>query len=364
LLLQGSEERKWLKPLDACRRREKLSTRPSILALLVVLLALASTSTALAKDPATVSTSDKAAAREAMDRGDALFDQGKTEAALTEYLKADEIMGVPSTGVLVGKAYEKLGKLVEAHDAYLAVGRYKHTPGKPMPDAFVEAKELAAAHAAAIEPKIPTLIITIEGLPAGTTPEIAINGETINAAALTRKVNPGTITVTAKAPGYLERSETASLAESDKTTVTLKMEKDPNAGTAQPPSPTPTPSPSPKPAPPDAVTHDEGTLVPSIIAFSIGGAALIAGAVTGGLTFAKESELADTCPDKGQCDEPDLISEANTMANVSNAMFAVAGVGAVLGVVFIFVFDGDDEPEAAAIAPMVGPALLGLRGRF
>lgn len=336
------------------------SPRLRTLAALVAALWLAAPTSAVAKDPSTVSASDKAAARAAMDLGHEHFNEGQHAAALDKYVEADTIMGVPSTGVLVGKAHEALGQLVEARDAYLAVGRYKHTPGEQMPDLFIEAQELAAARANDLATRIPMLEIVIAGLAADATPVVKLNGEPINAASLTRRVNPGQVTVSATAPGYATQSETATLAEGEQKTMTITLVEDLGQG------PSPEPAPPPLPAGGDVVERDEGTIVPAIIAFSVGGAAIVAGAVTGLLSVAKESDLEALCANKICNDDAgrDELSSANTLANVSNVTLAVGGVGVALGVVFIFVFAGDDEPESVALTPLLSPEMVGVAGRF
>lgn len=335
----------------------KRSTR-ILVALLPALWLTSAPAPAFSKDPSTVSASDKAAARAAMDLGNDHFDEGQHAAALAKYLEADAIMGVPSTGILVGKAHEALGQLVEARDADLAVGRYKHTPGEPMPDLFVEAQELAAARANELATRIPMLEIVIVGLPPGVTPEVKLNGEPINAASLTRRVNPGEVTVSAKAAGYGETSASERLAEGDEKTLTIALARD------ERPAPE-----APDPAPPtevDPIERDEGTLVPAIVAFSVGGLALAAGAITGFSSIAKESDLEALCAEKICSDEAgrDELSMANTLANVSNVTLAVGGVGVALGVVFIFVFSGDDDGENVALTPILSPELLGVAGSF
>ncbi len=365
------------RPRCGRRRSHSLPTTASnpwwaraALALALSTTAIGGSSTAFAKDPETVSASDKAAARAAMDEGHELYNNGKYGAALAKYQEADAIMGVPTTGNAVGKSFEAMGKLVEARDAYLGVGRYRHTPGKSMPTAFVDAMKHASEREADIATKIPTLVIAIEGLPAGVSPTVLLNGEAINAASLTRRVNPGEVTVSASAPGYIAASATALLTINDKQTVTLELKVDPDATGASGPIPGPVPDSDPVPVPipgPDPGTErDGGTLVPAAVAFAIGGAGLVAGAITGGLTFAKESELETTCNGTPQnCPQgSDLIDEANTLAWVSNISFGVGGLGVAAGIVLIFVFQGDDDPEESAITPIVSPDMFGVAGRF
>jgi tetratricopeptide (TPR) repeat protein len=335
------------------RRRDRIPT--AFEALLCAATALGLSIPAVAKDPSQVSALDKAAARDAMDRGNTLAAEGRHAEALAEFKKADAIMGVPTTGVLVGQAYEALGKPVEALDAYLEVGRYAHTAGEAMPDAFVQAQALAADRAVAARARIATLQLRPVGLAADVTPAISIDGEPINAASLDRRVNPGERKVVASAPGYSTVHTSVVLGEGESQTLELHFQ---NVKT--------TPAPTPEPG----AEADTGTMVPAALAFSLGGAALVAGAVTGGLSLSLAGDVEDACGDHPQTCPPEQqanIDDATTLAHVSNVTFAVGGVGVVLGIVFVFVFDGG-EPSASALAPAVAPVLdgdeLGVRWRF
>jgi hypothetical protein len=96
----------------------------------------------------------------------------------------------------------------------------------------------------------------------------------------------------------------------------------------------------------------------AIAGFSVAGAGLLVGAVTGGLSLSDAATLRDACPD-GACppELSDTLSRRDTLAHVSTASFALAGVGAVLGVVGVVLsVGGDDTPDGDAEAELtVGP---------
>ena len=313
---------------------------------------------AQAKDPDDVSTADKAAARQAMDEGDALMAARQYPEALAKYKAADAIMEVPTTTLLVGKAYEAMGKLLEAQEAYLVVGRYTRSPGKEMPDAFIQAKAEAARLGVAIKSRLPKLQITVKGLAPGVEPEVTINGQPITTVGnLARPVNPGTAEIGAKAPGYLEETQSITIAEGETKSVELTLE----AGAANPADPAPAGN---------GDTTGGGPPSWPWAFVAIGGAALIAGAGTGIASLVIAGKVKDECgadgdtvcgPDENPVDNEGRIDRSIALANASNALLPIGGVLAAVGVVLLLVLEEDTTEPAAALSPLVGPGTFGFR---
>src|ERR1700683_2568222 len=87
--------------------------------------------------------SEKETARTMMDEGHARRDAGDHKAALAQFLGADAIMHVPTTGVEVGREQIALGLLVEARDTLERIMRTPAVPGEP--EAFGLARRTADA---------------------------------------------------------------------------------------------------------------------------------------------------------------------------------------------------------------------------
>ncbi len=139
-------------------------------------------------------------------------------------------------------------------------------------------------------------------------------------------------------------------------------------------------------APPDGASQgpDSGSEEPASgglsplvwVGFAVGGTALIVAAITGGVSFDRAQSLENECTlgptgDKCPADRQAEIDTMLTLANVSNVGFAVAGVGAVVGVIGLLI--SEDSPQATedgqsatevTIAPLIGPGFLGVTGRF
>jgi len=106
------------------------------------------------------------------------------------------------------------------------------------------------------------------------------------------------------------------------------------------------------------------------IAVGVGGAAMIAGAITGGLALSKDKQLEDDCPD-GEC-SPEHWKENDKMKDLAITTDVLIPVGAAIaatGVVLLIVSAGDGEQvddADVALAPIVGAGVggLSLQGRF
>ncbi|MEM6791384.1 MAG: hypothetical protein AAF715_27955, partial [Myxococcota bacterium] len=76
---------------------------------------------------------DRDAARTSVQQGDERAEGGDFRGALEAYRRADDIMGVPTTAIEVGRMHEELGELVAARAAYLRAAKYPTRAGEPRP---------------------------------------------------------------------------------------------------------------------------------------------------------------------------------------------------------------------------------------
>ncbi|MBW2459128.1 MAG: hypothetical protein JRI68_31815 [Deltaproteobacteria bacterium] len=318
-----------------------------MLALGIILPGAGTTQAQPDEGPRTVTAGDRETARSLMDDGDAKTAAGDYSGALEAYLAADKIMGVPTTGIDLGRAQAKLGMLLEARDTWLRVARYPVRAGEP--DAFTRARGEARALAKLLAGRIPSLQIEVAGATDDVPITVTVDGVSLPAGThrFPRKVNPGHKTITATAPGYSEARQAVMVAEAEQRIVSLTIGR-----LAYVPEPTTSP------------------LV--YVGFGIGGLGLIAGTITGVLSLTQAADVKDrcdgtTCPRSAQED----IDSAKVLANVSNVAFAVGGVGVGLGILGLFL-PGEAEPAQAqpgdaagvAVEPLIGPGWAGLSGRF
>jgi hypothetical protein len=329
-----------------------------------VCLILGSLATQAAAQP---SAQDRERARSLLDLGDAKFATRDYAAALQAYRAADAIMGVPTTGIEVGRALEKLGRLVEARDAFIGVTRHPKRSDEPKP--FTLARQNAERLAAELGPRIPVLTLELAGLEDGAEAQIALDGEAIDSALLgvPIKVNPGAHRLTGSAPGYAPVEHSLTLAEGQSEQLELRFVAQPLV--AEEPSPGMNDADGAEPVPELAPRRPW-----MWVGFGVAAAGAVAGGVTGILSLTQTHDIKDEqcnggtrCAAAAQGD----IDTATALANVSNVALAVGAVGLGIGVWQLFATRKrahEERPASSALrfraAPLISPSRVGVSGTF
>ena len=304
-----------------------------------------------APSPTGPSDADVESARSLMKTGLDKYSQGDFAAALADFKAADALMGVTTTGLWTGKALEKLGRLIEARNALRAASLLPEEPGES--EAIRNARGEAAQLSEAIAPRIPSVTLSLSGQKPGTEVEVRVDGEVLRPDLITRprKVDPGKHRVTATGAGYRDVSLEIEVAEGEDKQLTLKLLE-------QADDPTPPP-----PPPPDELP------VLTITGFSIAAVGGILGGVFGGLSLSEASDAKQNCVGNfcPAANEP-AGDRSLTFAHVSTVSFAVAGAGAVLGIVGAVIELGGDgsggDEVSATITPYSDGQSLGVVGTF
>jgi hypothetical protein len=326
---------------------------PSFRRSCAILLAIShlAISTAAFAEP---TASDKETARALMKEADAKRDKGDLKGAYEGFKAAHAIMGVPTTGYLLGRSQVDLGMLVEARDTLLAVTRMPPQPGEN--ETYALARTESQKLADEIEPKIPSIKVILTGLPEGATPSVTIDGQPISAptVGVPRKHNPGAHAIVVTV-GSTTKKTNVELKEGETREVTVDVS-----------APAPEPAPvdeAPKPETP----ADTGPHTSPLVYAGFGGAAVfgLVGAITGGLAFSKASAAKDAC-DGNLCPPSahDDISSSKTFGTVSTVTFALAGVGLAVGIYGLFSATPKTDANTAGVTLHVGAASIGLSGRF
>jgi tetratricopeptide (TPR) repeat protein len=120
-------------------------------------------------------------------------------------------------------------------------------------------------------------------------------------------------------------------------------------------------------ADPDLEAADEsgGVPVSAIVSYGVAGAGLAVFGIFGALALAEDGSLASSCgADAGRTCTGDDVSTMKTFGLVADVGLGVAIAGAVVGTILLFIGGGDDDGEGdgaeVAVAPAVGPNVLGL----
>ncbi|MBI4704775.1 MAG: PEGA domain-containing protein [Deltaproteobacteria bacterium] len=342
------------------------------------------------------SAADRETARTLMDEGANRLQAKDFAGAIDAFRAADQLVGMTTTGLWLARAQIALGKLLEARDTLVRV--------QGLPAAASESPQLAAARRQAAElalevaDRIPSIQVKVGGVPQGIAAQVTVDGEPLPpaAAALPRKLDPGTHSVVVSAPGFAPATRQVTLSDRENRIIEIPLApaaepEPPMTRTGPAPEPKPTPAGRPAPAaglpakpsaPPPAVrfgpaepeqpaTEPSGISAVAWAGFGVGAAGLIVGAVAGIVAVSKTAEVRDHCPDN-HCPEEqrEAWDSSLAVAHVSTAGFVVGGLGAALGVVGLMGFGGEPEPKepaagtAMVVQPVLEPGVVGVNGRI
>jgi tetratricopeptide (TPR) repeat protein len=340
----------------------------------LVLAPLLAVAPSWAADEALVST-----AREVAKQGLAAYDAGRYEEAADKLIRAYEVVKVPTLALYGGRALQKLGKLIEAAELFLEATQLEPTGAAR--DAQLEAQREASREREALLPRIPRLLIQIEG---ATVEDVTIDVDSVALPqALVhdpRLVNPGQHTVRAKR-GDQEVTESVLVVEAEQKTVVLRFAEPtpepPAIGVppspaeaaetteAQPPAVPATPN---RPAEADRASADAGPLrTLGLVGLGLGTAGVMVGSIAGLVAITQKSQLDDEgCDEYGRCywDQHERVDLYNRMRTLSTLGFVAGGVGLAAGITLLVAAPESQENAGYAVRPWVGVGHVGLDGRF
>lgn len=305
--------------------------------------------------------SARAAFLQGLDLRDRVHDNA---AAISKFKAAFALVQTPKIGFELGKTYRMQGDLVSAREAFLAVDRIPVRKNESA-DAH-KAREDAAAQAADLESKVPSLTITIVG--AG---QVSIDGQAVrkDTLAAPRRMNPGPHVVQFLVDGEAKDQKVVELREGDQKSIQFNGPA--TGGTTKPPplangnggSGTewkPNGSGDSSWKPPGYNTRPNPARP---ILFTVAGITAGAGAVFGILAISAVGSAKAACTD-GKCDADfaSLKSKAMTMSVIADVCFGVAIVTGIIGLVLprTIVESGAE----VGFSPIPGGGFLTAGGRF
>jgi hypothetical protein len=300
----------------------------------------------LAAGPAAgAETEAQAAARARGEEGLRLFQEGKWESAYAAFARADGLFHAPTLVLFMANCRRSAGRLVEAR------ALYERVVGEPVPpnapDQFKKAQAAARHELDALAARIGKLEATVTG-PGAEQARVSVDGAPATTAELAagKPIDPGDHVLVAETDSAAGRA-TVTIADGATARVDIAL--------------VPLARPWPR--------------APLGIAFGVGGAGLVAGAVTGALALTKIHAAHAGCTDEGggtwrcpashQASNTAAASAARTLMTVEAVGFAVGGAGVVAGVVLAIVRPGAGKGADKAGASLdVGPTWIGVKGRF
>jgi hypothetical protein len=298
----------------------------------MTLLLAVSQAAAASEDPG-----DKATARQLFQDAGAAMERSDFETAADLYGRSNTLFPAPTAALGEARALVKLDRLLDAYERYNAL--VTANLGADAPEAFKQAVIAADKERGLVFERLPALVVKVEGQGA-----VSLDGRPLPTAALgvKRLVNPGTHRITA--PGV---ARVVSVREGQVLEVPIQIP----AG-AEPPKPAP---------PPVEDDGDPGSAqrVTGYVMLGLGGAGVVASAVTGGLYLSARGTVDDECDEQALCSQAglDAADRARTLGTVNLITFfggiAAAGVGLTLVLTA-------DEGHQLSIAPTALPRSGGI----
>lgn len=320
---------------------------------------------------------ERAAARSLATEGINAFEAGRNGEALDKLERAFQLASIPTIGLWSARALEKAGKLVEANERLMAVGRYDVTRSDP--EVFNQAKADAEQMQTALAPRIPQLKVELAHVNEGTDITVELDHVALKSAlvGVPFHVNPGKHSVTARA-GTQHVDRDVAIAERDSAKVTPDVASlrapapagAPAPGGASEPGPTSAgassgASPASDEVPRPAQSSSTGRHIAGWVVLGLGAGGLITAGVLGAKAIEQHSLYEDRCP-QGMCSSAyqkyyDTYQTNQLMAIVSGSVGVVAfGAGLYL------VLSGDSSASSSKVfvQPYVGLGTAGAVGRF
>ncbi|HET7500120.1 MAG TPA: tetratricopeptide repeat protein [Kofleriaceae bacterium] len=311
-------------------------------------------------------------------RGKSLMADGKLAEACAAFDASQELDPTVPTLLNQANCRQQNGQLATAMGLYLEVVRQTRTQTTR---AARQMQATASERAAAIEPRLSTLRITVAADRQIAGLEILRNGELLDPATWNQAlpIDGGRYQIAARAPGKLAWSIEVTVAtERDARTVEVPVLGEPAPTPRRPDPPTTGPAPAPigspdapAPAPPATAAHSMwSTRRKLAVGIGAGGAAAAAvGGVLGVMAVHRRDDAHALCPSPQiACDGApranDLIRSGHDLAIEADVAFGVGAAAAIAATVLWLT--GAPESHGVAIAPAASTGQIGViaSGRF
>lgn len=290
-------------------------------------LALVAVLVALAAPSADARADDLARADALFAEGKALLDRGVLPDACTKLDESFKLAPRLGTMLNLGACFERIGRLSRALAMYERAATLAREAGRP------DREKLARELAAAVEPRVAKLLVTVES-PAPTL-TIDVDDQPLAIDAGLVPIDPGERRLTARAPGRVPWSTRISASAG----AIVRVRVPPLAPLPPPPAPSPLRLTAEPPAPAPAPRSSPWRTAGIVGGVAIAGVGSAVGTIFGLRALSKRNASSAHCDATG-CDaigRADL-DDALTAGNVSTAAFVAAGIGAAAALaVWLFV---------------------------
>jgi hypothetical protein len=297
------------------------------------------------------------AARELAQRARESYDGGDYNTAYDLYRRAYALIAAPTLSLREARSLEKLGRLVEAVEAYVRTARSPLDATSP--EAFREAVREAHDELLKLRPRVPKLEIVIQGVEP-TDAKVELDGKALPPAlvGVPSPVNPGEHQIVAHAGGE-PASKRIAIGEGETQRVVLELSPMPQ-GAHSPATSGDSSGPS------TAAPRGSAQRTFGWVTLGVGAAGLGVGVVTGLMATSRHADAEEGCPN-GRCIEGSAgagDAEAfRDLRTVSNVGYVVGVVGVGAGAALLLTAPSS-EGDQVTFAPWISVASAGVRGNF
>jgi hypothetical protein len=308
------------------------------------------------------------------------FDNDRHAVACPLFLQSYEL-DPTKIGVLyaLAECYAKIGRVASAALRYEEYLRAVEAlpPGKIAKHGDRIKRATMQREALASDVPEVTLVLSTSA-PLGT--RVTLDGEALGEGSLgaPRKIDPGEHRVAGQAGDGASADQLFSIGKGEKKTIVIEIQ--PKAPRATPPSPMRREGASSFDRGAPQASGTSGWRIGSYTAFSVGGASLALGVVTGIIALGRRDAVKSGCPTplpNGdiQCSSPESAAFANstkTLGTVSTVGFSVAAFGAAAGLGLLLLAPSESpQPKprqswsgVAVESAGAGHAMVRIRGSF
>lgn len=316
--------------------------------------ALALGSAYLAIGSAAHAQSNAAIAEQLFLDGQKLMSAGSVPEACAKFADSERLDPAIGTLMHLAACHEKMGRFASAWSEFSEVVAQAHKAGQ------TEREKYAREHAAAIEGKLPKVVIDLPNPPQGTT--VTLDGSALPLSLLGTEMplDPGDHSLQILAPGMKPwRQPKVSVgANAVVTRLQVTLEQEAAQQPAVPSNPAEGGA-----APPLAPEHvpASGNVGKRILGYSLGGLGVVSLVVTAAEAVTSAGRSSDENKYPAGSSERQTVADQASAAQTYAIVFGAAGVAAI-GAGLYFVLTARDSSSPAArlgVTPMVGRALGG-----
>lgn len=275
-------------------------------------------------------------AREAWREGLALMAAENWSGALAKFKTTARFKMTAQVAFNIAECEAHTGQLVSA------LGNYRLALGKSQDGSAESVAKAAPDRIAAIEPRIAKLTIKRSEEKPNPRASIELDGVELGASQIAKPfaADPGERMLRVMVGGNAVATQRVQLGEGETKEIRVTI-----------------PPPEEIQAPPSEPKTSSGPNIPGVVLVSIGGAALVGGAVFLGLRQSAISELDDLCGGDTSCppSAQDTYDRGRLMTGLSEVFIPVGTVAAVAGIVLLVVNPGGGSTSNGEAAVAISP---------